>query len=64
MEQINRPINVRSLYARGVLTLTFGLFRLQFPKRSLQRHGVSVPLGAVNVAEPLLATPDTRHSPI
>jgi hypothetical protein len=64
MEQTNRPINVRSLYARDVLTFTFGLFRLHVPERSLQRHGVSVPLGAVNVAEQLLATPNTRHTPI
>jgi hypothetical protein len=64
MEQTNRPINVLSLYARDVLTFTFGPFRLHVPERSLQRHEVSVPLGAVNVAEQLLATPDARHTPI
>lgn len=45
MEQTNRPINVRSPYARGVLTFTSGPFRLHVPERSLQRHRVSVPRG-------------------
>ena len=62
MDQTNRPINVRSPYATGILTFTFGPFRLHVRERSQQRHGVSVPLGAVIVAEQLLATPDAHHT--
>lgn len=45
MEPTSRPMNASSPYAGDVSAFAFGPFRLHLPERSLQRHGVPVPLG-------------------
>ena len=45
MEQTSRPINASLPNAGDLCAFAFGPFRLHLSERSLQRHGVPVPLG-------------------